>query len=162
MKTLIAYYSRTGATRKVAEELARVLHADVEEIRSERPYRGVFGFLRGGRDSLRGIRPALETAKRDPSGYDLVILAGPFWAGHAAPPMRAYLDAHKSGIKRVGFVLTMAASEPTIAFAELEAQAGQKPVAKAAILNKQIAHNQFEMAVANFAGPIRVQEEAVF
>lgn len=162
MKTLVVYYSRTGATRKVAEELARVLHADLEEIRSERSYRGLFGFLRGGHDSMRGTLPVIEPAKNEPGDYDLVILAGPFWAGHAAPPLRAYLDAHKSEIKSVGFVLTLAASDAKQAFAELAAQAGQKPVAEAGILNKLIVHNQFEMAVANFAGPIRAQEEAVF
>ena len=162
MKTLIAYYSRSGATRKVAEELARVLHADLDEIRSGRSYRGLFGFLRGGRDSMRGYLPAIEPTAHAPADYDLVILAAPLWAGKAAPPIRTYLRAHKADIKRIGFVLTHNDSSPKQAFAELETQAAMKPVAEAAILNRLIAHNQFELAVANFAGPIRVQEEAVF
>ena len=32
-KILVIYYSRTGNTKKVAEDLARKLHADIEEVR---------------------------------------------------------------------------------------------------------------------------------
>ena len=32
MKILVAYYSRTGTTRKVAETIAGILKCDIEEV----------------------------------------------------------------------------------------------------------------------------------
>ncbi len=162
MKTLVVYYSLTGATRKIARELARVLHADLEEIESRKSYAGFFGFLRGGRDSWRGHLAPIAPANRIPANYDLVILGGPLWAGHLAPPLRRYARDHKGEFKKAGFFLTHGGSQPARAFAELEALIGVKPVATMAIQNRSVAANQFENDISDFAGPIRMKEEAVF
>ena len=42
---VVAYYSRTGGTRKVAEQLAAILDADLEEIREAKDRSGVLGLL---------------------------------------------------------------------------------------------------------------------
>jgi flavodoxin len=162
MKTLVVYHSRTGTTRKVAEELARVLKADLDEIHSERSYLGLFGYLRAARDSLRGSLPEVAPAKRSPADYDLVIVAGPLWAGHASPVLRRYVQEHRDQLKQVGILLTHGGSSPKTAFAEIESLAGRKPVATAAILERSVKGNAYEMAIADFAGPIRFKEEAIF
>ncbi len=38
MKTLVAYFSASGTTAKVAAKLAKVLEADIFEIRPTEPY----------------------------------------------------------------------------------------------------------------------------
>lgn len=50
---LVVYYSRTGATRKVAEYITKQLGADMEEIIDMKKRSGIWGFLIGGRDALR-------------------------------------------------------------------------------------------------------------
>jgi flavodoxin len=162
MKTLVAYTSRTGTTRKVAAELARILHADLEEIHCEKSYRGLFGYLRAGRDSWRGNLPEITPSKRAPDDYDFVILAGPLWAGHASPVLRRYVQEHKGQFKRTGFVLTHGGSSPKAAFAELETLAGLKPTSVMAVRQATVDRNDYELAVADFAGPLRFKEEAVF
>jgi menaquinone-dependent protoporphyrinogen IX oxidase len=162
MKTLVVYHSRSGTTRKVAAELARVLKADLEEIHAEKSYLGMFGYLRAGRDSLRGKLPEITPANHALAGYDLVVLAGPIWAGHASPVLRRYVRDHKAELKQIGVVLTHGGSSPKTAYAEIEGLAGRKAVAKTDILERSIRQNAFEMAVADFAGPIRFKEEAVF
>ena len=44
-KVLVVYYSRTGATRRLAEALANALQADIEPI-TDRENRSDFGYLR--------------------------------------------------------------------------------------------------------------------
>ena len=41
-KQLILYYSQTGATEKVAQELQKALKADMEAIGLENPYTGTY------------------------------------------------------------------------------------------------------------------------
>lgn len=41
-KTLVLYYSQTGATRAVAEEIARMTGADIESIDVIQPYDGTY------------------------------------------------------------------------------------------------------------------------
>ena len=36
------YYSQTGTTKTVAEELLKVLDADIEQIEAENPYSGTY------------------------------------------------------------------------------------------------------------------------
>jgi len=161
MKSLVVYYSLTGATKKVARELARVLKADLDEIEATKSYGGFWGYFRAGRDSWRGHLAPIEPAGVAPGNYDLVILGGPIWAGHVAPPLRRYIQDHKSDFKKVGFFITEGGSPPKKALAELEALAGQKPVATMTILNRTVAQNDFENEISDFAGPIRMKEEAV-
>ena len=49
MKTIVVYYSRTGNTRKVAEELADTLKCDIEQIIDTQKRSDVLGFLRSGK-----------------------------------------------------------------------------------------------------------------
>ena len=41
-KTLVLYYSETGTTKTVAQELQKQLGADIESIEAEEPYTGIF------------------------------------------------------------------------------------------------------------------------
>ncbi len=162
MKTLVVFYSLTGATKKVARELARVLKADLHEIESTKSYEGFWGFFRGGRDSWRDHLAPVEAGGVSPGDYDLVVLGGPVWAGRAAPPLRRYIQDHKGEFKQVGLFLTEGGSPPKKAFDQLESMVGKRPVATMTVLNRTVAVNDFEADIADFAGPIRMKEEAVF
>jgi len=48
MKTLVAYYSRTGNTKKVAVEIAKNLKADIDEIIDKKDRSGMIGWIIGG------------------------------------------------------------------------------------------------------------------
>lgn len=70
-KTLIAYYSMSGHTRALAEEIRLTLSADIEEIREPRQRRGFSGVM--SRSS--GISGAhLRTSIRDESAARRLLL----------------------------------------------------------------------------------------
>ena len=53
MKTLVVLYSRTGTTKKVGEEIAAALKADVEEIIDTKKRSGPIGYVQAGRDAMK-------------------------------------------------------------------------------------------------------------
>lgn len=90
MKTLVIFYSRTGATRGIAEELAHRLDADLAEITSPRFRLNPFGYLRAGFDSVRGKLPPIDVPALDFSMYDLVLVGAPIWTSYPALPVRSF------------------------------------------------------------------------
>ncbi|MCK4601626.1 MAG: NAD(P)H-dependent oxidoreductase [Phycisphaerae bacterium] len=89
---LVVYYSRTGKTRMVAERLAALLGADIEEIREQKDRSGALHFLGACKDTLLN-RPARLASEHSVEGRSTVVIGMPVWAGRVPPPVRAYLDS---------------------------------------------------------------------
>ncbi len=108
MKTLVVYYSKSGNTRRVAEEIAKALGADTEELIEVGTKRsGFFGFLFAGRDGMRGRPSKIEPGKKRPADYDLVVVGSPVWGWNLVPAVRSYLGAVDLKGKPVAFFCTM-------------------------------------------------------
>jgi len=90
--TLIVYYSRTGKTRAVAQKLAQMLKADLEEILEQKPRRGFWGYLAGIKDTLLK-RPAALASSHSVTGRKAVVLGMPVWAAAPPPAVRAYIES---------------------------------------------------------------------
>jgi hypothetical protein len=73
--------------RREAEALAKELGADIEELRCARYRVGLSVFIRASFDSWTGALPPIEPLSHDLLKYDLVVIAGPIWAWHAATPL---------------------------------------------------------------------------
>ncbi len=105
-KTLVVYYSQTGNTKAVAEEIAGKIGADIEEITMEEPYDGDFQATieRCLKEREQGIIPAIHPVKADLADYDVIFIGYPVWFGTYAPPVTAFLDSvDLSGKKVVPF-----------------------------------------------------------
>jgi flavodoxin len=96
MKTLVAYFSRSGNTRVVAGLLERSLGADVFEIRPANPYPADYletvEQARQERDS--GYEPALASTVSNIADYGTVYLGFPIWGETTPPIIRSFLSAH--------------------------------------------------------------------
>ena len=96
-KTLILYYSQTGTTRKVAEELQKRLGADIEEIQATNPYNGTYEetikrcIEERKKDELPHIRPLKSDLKR----YRTIFLGYPVWFGTYARPVITLVKSFK-------------------------------------------------------------------
>jgi flavodoxin len=104
MKSLVVYYTRTGATEKVALDIAERLGSEVEKILDLKKRKGLFGFLSGGKDSVGKKLTQIDTLKKDPEKYDVIIVGTPVWAGTMAPAIRTYLNIHHP--KKAAFFCT--------------------------------------------------------
>lgn len=88
-KTLILYYSQTGTTKTVAEELKQQLGADIEAIEAVEAYDGNFQetIQRCQREMQESKTSALKPLKSRLSDYDVIFLGYPIWFGTYAMPV---------------------------------------------------------------------------
>ena len=83
-KILVAYFSASGVTAKVAKKMAEAAGADLFEIKPEQPYtRADLNWMdKQSRSTVemkdRSCRPAMA-AKPDISGYDVILVGFPVW-----------------------------------------------------------------------------------
>lgn len=91
MKALVAYYSRGGTTKKVAEKISALLEADIEEIHDLKKRSGIIGWLKSARDASSRKLTTLEAVKNDASTYDIIVI-GPTHMGRH--PVSASQNLH--------------------------------------------------------------------
>ena len=105
-KMVVVYYSQTSHTKAVAEEIAKRLSADIEEIIAVQPYDGDFQATveRGKQERAEGILPDIQPLTKDITQYDVIFIGFPVWFGTYAPPVATFLDqVDLSGKKIVPF-----------------------------------------------------------
>ena len=105
-KYLVLYYSQTSNTKAVAEQIANLLNADIEEIVATQPYDGDFQATieRCIQERELGVKPEIQPLTADISQYDVIFIGYPVWFGTYAPPVAALLDQiDLSGKKVVPF-----------------------------------------------------------
>ena len=101
---LIIYYSRTGNTRTVAQELARSLSCEIEEIIS-RKNRHLWGILTCVNDQLFDRDDVITPLKKDIARYNPLLIASPVWIHRISSPMRTFIKY--SGLKGKDAVLIL-------------------------------------------------------
>ncbi len=152
---LIAYYSRSGTTQKLALALASALDADVVEIRCKRYGPGIFNYLRAGYDSVKGNLPPIELSRDSAQDYDLVLLGAPIWTSYPALPLRAFLAGKPRLPPRVALFLTYGGhSPPETAVNEVEALLPVPVEASLLLRSKEVREDVLPDKVAEFTATL--------
>jgi flavodoxin len=153
-KILLVYYSRTGNNKKIAKEIAGILKSDIDEIISEKSYGGIFGFLRGGHNSMKKKIINIKTIKNR-SEYDLIIVGGPIWAGGSlCPPVRAYLVKNKISKKKIAFFSCCGSGKPQKSIEELQ-ELNIKPIAMLFLSDAQVKEGKYHEPIFDFCNKIK-------
>ena len=107
-KTLCIYYSRTGLTKQIAQQISEKLNANLVEMITEDKYEGFVGYLYACVVALSKKMPKLSySADVDFEEYDKIIVLAPVWVEDACPAAKAFLQDNKEELKgEVYFVLT--------------------------------------------------------
>ncbi len=104
-KILVLYYSQTGATKAVAEEIQAQIgaKADIEAIELEDPYDNDFqATINRAKDEMEnGTLPALKPLKANIKDYDVIFLGYPVWFGTYALPIESLLKTESFEGKKV-------------------------------------------------------------
>jgi len=90
---LIAYYSWSGNTRKIAEHIARETGGTLFEIEPAQAYTTDYNAVvaQAKEEMKAGFRPELKAMPKITS-YTVVFLGTPIWWHTMAPPMAAFID----------------------------------------------------------------------
>ena len=100
MKTLVAYFSATGTTEKVAKDLADVTGGTLYEIKPEVRYTDadLDWHNRNSRSSLEMIdknsRPAIIKDLKDAGSYDCIFIGFPVWWYTAPTIIKTFIEAY--------------------------------------------------------------------
>ena len=150
MTVLVVYYSRSGATARLAKAIARRLGADCDEITDGGRHKGVIGCGRAYFASLtRASTPAV--AAINPANYKSVIVGSPVWGGQIASPVRQYLQTQDLDTRLIGGFCTSWDGGPQDQFFdELCNLAGHQDLKSSSVSQRVSDTGLFQYDVAKF------------
>lgn len=115
-KILVAYFSATGNTEGIAQQLAEGLEADLYEIVPETPYtsddlnysdsRSRSSVEMNDPDARPGISGSVENMEQ----YDVVLIGYPIWWGEAPRIMSTFIESYDFSGKTLAAFCTSASS----------------------------------------------------
>lgn len=106
-KTLVTYFSASGVTRRIAEELAQTVQADLYEIRPAQAYTAddLNYMNKKSRSTLEmtdpASRPALVDRDANIGAYDVIYVGYPIWWGVAPHVVNTFLESYDFSGKTV-------------------------------------------------------------
>lgn len=106
-KTAVVYFSATGTTKNIAEQIAASAKADLIEIQPEKTYSSadLDWTDKQSRSSVEmnnpDSRPAVKAATKPLSDYDVVFLGYPIWWDLAPRVVNTFIEANGLDGKRV-------------------------------------------------------------
>lgn len=116
-KILVAYFSATGVTKKVAENLASLIGADIYEIKPEQPYNeeDLNWMDKNARSSLEmkdlSFRPKIVEDNFSVNEYYTIFLGFPIWWYIAPTIINTFLEKHNFSSKRIILFATSGGSK---------------------------------------------------
>lgn len=150
-KTLVTFYSRSGHTKSVGQDIAKALKADIEEIIDlKNRSRMIICLLIAGRDAI--LKKLTEIKyKKDPTKYDLVIIGTPVWACTMTPAIRTYLTKNK--FKKVAFFCTSAGQDgKTIQNME---ELSKKAVTILSLIDRELGESKSKKKLESFCKKLK-------
>lgn len=95
-KTLIAYFSWSGNTRGIAEEIERQTGADLFEIKTVTPYSSDYNTVldEAQKEQNEQARPELSETIADMEQYDTILLGYPNWWASIPMPVASFLEQY--------------------------------------------------------------------
>ena len=115
-KTLVAYFSASGVTKKRAQELAEAAGADLYEIKPAVLYtKADLNWMdKKSRSSVemadKTIRPAMADTDADIASYDTIFLGFPIWWYVAPTIINTFLEAYDFSGKKIVLFATSGGS----------------------------------------------------
>ena len=150
-KKLVAYFSASGTTRKVAEMIATAAEADLYEIVPKQPYsKADLNWMdKKSRSSVemsdKKFRPELTDTDAQIDKYDEIILGFPIWWYVAPTIINTFLESYDFSGKKIVLFATSGGSGFGNTVSELKASA-----LNAQIVEGKVFHNAAKQEVAEW------------
>ncbi|MDO4976726.1 MAG: flavodoxin [Eubacteriales bacterium] len=140
--TLVAYFSASGVTKKVAEKLAAAAKADIHEIKPVVPYtKADLNWMdKKSRSSVemgnKSFRPEIMKENLDLAPYDTILLGFPIWWYVAPTIINTFLESYDFAGKKIVLFATSGGSGFGNTVAELKASATGAEIIEGKLLNR--------------------------
>ena len=95
MKPLIVYYSYSGITKRLAEDIALITDGKLRELKPEKPYSFSYNTaIKELRQEIdRGYCPPLIEGAESVDDAEVIFIGSPNWIRTFAPPVLSFLRA---------------------------------------------------------------------
>lgn len=116
MKVLVAYFSASGKTKKVAKKIAEELNSDMYEIKPQVLYtKSDLNWLNPrSRSSVemkdKSFRPKLDNSHIDINEYNVIYLGFPIWWYVAPTIVNTFLESYDFSNKKIVLFATSGSS----------------------------------------------------
>lgn len=151
---LVAYFSASGVTAKVAGKLASALGADIYEIKPEAKYtKADLNWMnKKSRSSVemndKSFRPAIVTGDVDVSGYDTIYLGFPIWWYVAPTVINTFLKTYDFTGKKIVLFATAGSSGFGNTLTELQPSAPNAIFTETMVLTGIITEGKIQKLLA--------------
>ena len=141
-KKLVAYFSASGITRKVAEMIASAAEADLYEIMPKEPYsKADLNWMdKKSRSSVemsdKKIRPEITDTDAGIDRYDEIILGFPIWWYVAPTIINTFLEKYDFSGKKIVLFATSGGSGFGNTVSELKPSAPDAAIVEGKVFNK--------------------------
>lgn len=140
-KGLVAYFSASGNTKKIAEMVAEEGGFDLHEIAPEKEYtKADLNWMdKKSRSSVemndKAFRPAIKKSDLDISGYDKILIGFPIWWYVAPTIINTFLEAYDFAGKQIVLFATSGSSGFGNTVKELQPSAPDAEITEGKLLN---------------------------
>ena len=141
-KSLVAYFSASGVTKRAAEVLAKAAEADLHEIKPAVPYTDadLNWMNKKSRSSVEmadpSFRPEIANKVENMDQYDTVFVGFPIWWYVAPTIINTFLEAYDFSGKKIVLFATSGGSGFGNTIKELQPSAPDAVIAEGSLLNR--------------------------
>mgnify|MGYP000047968792 CR=1 FL=1 len=141
-KKLVAFFSASGTTKKVAQMIAEEVKADLFEIEPKVPYTkaDLDWMNKKSRSSVemsdKKYRPEIMKKEMDMSSYDEILLGFPIWWYVAPTIINTFLEAYDFSGKKIVLFATSGGSGFGNTVKELQPSAPDAVITEGSLLNR--------------------------
>ena len=149
-KKLVAYFSASGTTRKIAEMIAEAVEADLYEIVPKQPYsKADLNWMdKKSRSSVemndKKYRPEITDTNANINKYDEIILGFPIWWYVAPTIINTFLECYDFSGKKIVLFATSGGSGFGNTVSELKPSAEGAMITEGKVFNKVAAKQEIE------------------
>jgi menaquinone-dependent protoporphyrinogen IX oxidase len=151
----IVYFSRTGHTRRVAEEITRRLGGNLLAVTEKKSRLGLTGYSKSLIEALWRVEPKIELPVFEPMKQRLVVIGTPVWGWRLSSPIRALIKKYQWMSCKVAFFCTMGGSGASQVFHEMTLAVGHEPIATIALKEADIDANRIDKQLDEFCQTLR-------
>lgn len=112
-KILVVYFSHSGNTKVIAQQIQKATGADIFEIKPINDYPTEYNevVFQAKKEIKSGYKPALKSKVENLEKYDVIIVGSPNWWATIAPPVATFLSSYNFEGKTIIPFITHEGSE---------------------------------------------------
>lgn len=95
-KILVVYFSHSGNTKEIANQIKELTDGDIFEILPAKAYPSDYQACvdQAKKEINANYKPALKTKLKSISSYDIIFVGSPCWWATMAPPVATFLSSY--------------------------------------------------------------------